>query len=286
MISICLWDQILLTNKVMPVKIDSILEAEIPTLKSVGANILSVFDSNIVYSQDIVLAHIDAKDRECLFDRTNFPDFCIEKQIFILISSNPVDNTSRVIKESAKGKSTRIILCVNSLDVLRSKVIFNKAINLSFDDAEKIITAQSTYIIGWDADPFFPTPDIPIAVYILCQCYLYLYYSQSNQPQENTYPQILELLKNKELFGRASNDKFKTIKSSSWWKSSLTSEDFSWKEIKFKGEKQWQSLIKAQDDLIDAWDDLISQVNEEDVDISFEKVEAYYLKMHAILSTQ
>ncbi len=147
------------------------------------------------------------------------------------------------------------------------------------------LSAWNNWSIGWDSDPLFPAPDIPIAMYILCQCYLYLYYSQSNKPQETTHPQILELLKNQEPFDRPSDDKFKTAKSSNWWRKSLTSEDLSWEEIDLKGKKQWQSLIKAPDNQANAWDNLISQVNGEG-DVSFEKVETYYLKMHSILSAK
>lgn len=296
---ICLWDRILIDNQQQGTNNSPLLKTQLSYLQSTGVNILNLdrsipLDNNlnesIIYSSDIILAHIDDASREQLLNKEYFPENCIDKQIFILISSKSVEGNSCFLQAELSTKKSRIVLFTNSIDVLQIDSVFQNVMNLSFEDAGKIIKAQSAYTLGWDADPFFPTPDIPIAVYILCQCYLHLHYSQSKQSQETTHPQILELLKSQELFDRPSDDKFTTAKSSNWWKKSLTSdssEDLSWDKIQSKGKKQWQSLIKGQDDLANAWDDLISQVNEEeDVEISFKNVEAYYLKMHTILSAK
>jgi hypothetical protein len=209
-------------------------------------------------------------------------------QVFVFVTTvSEVEGKHQVIEHNGKS---RALLFVKDMSMLQKEENLKNLCSLSFSDAKKMIEAQSAYEIGWEEDPFFIQYDIPIAVYILCQCYLYLYYSQSNKPQETTHPQILELLKNQELFDRSSDSKFKTAKSSNWWKeaiSSKDSEDLSWAKIKLKGEKQWHSLIKAQDDQANVWEDLISQINkEEDVEISFENVETYYLKMHTILSAK
>jgi hypothetical protein len=284
---VCLWDHRIIRNQSVnkDFKSDPLLEQENTDILILNNTIiLTSKDDDVIYSSNLILAHLDQKeDKNTLLDKNNFPNNCIDQQIFVLISSLPLEGNSCVIKES--GGKARIVLFTQSLKILQSQEIFKKVINLSFSDAQKMIEVQSTYAIGWEEDPFFTQYDIPIAVYILCQCYLYLYYSQSNKPKETTHPQILELLKNQEPFDRPSDDKFKKVKLSSWWKKSLTSEDsedLSWDK---KGKKQWQSLLKVPDNQANAWDDLISQINREE-EVSFEKVEAYYLKMHTTLSSK
>jgi hypothetical protein len=208
-------------------------------------------------------------------------------QVFIFVTTvSEVEGEHTVIEHNGKS---RALFFVKDMSMLQKEENLKNLCSLSFANAKKMIEAQSAYEIGWEEDPFFTQYDIPIAVYILCQCYLHLYYLH-NKPPETTHPQILELLKNQDLFDRPSDGKFKTAKSSNWWKGAISiteSEDLCWGKIKSKGEKQWHSLIKGQDDRANAWEDLISQVNkEEDVEISFENVETYYLKMHTILSAK
>jgi hypothetical protein len=215
----------------------------------------------------------------------------VDKQILpyiMIVSNQPLDGS---ISEDGKIHESSIAL-KNQTDLSYLSTNFNDLVDClkKIDASASIQSSIVQRVSAWNNWSIGAEPDIPIAVYILCQCYLHLYYSQSNKPQETTHPQILELLKNQELFDRPSDDKFKTAQSSNWWKEALSSkdsEDLSWGKIKSKGEKQWQSLIKAQDDRANVWEDLISQINkEEDVEISFENVETYYLKMHTILSAK
>lgn len=259
---------------------DLLLNAEY--LKTLGVSLLDEWTYQDIYKSHLVIVHSDNYEQEQQY--SNFPDNCIDEQIIVLISSMPRSEQSKLI---ANGKNKfRILFYTKSLEVLKKRSILTKLSQLDFANAKKILENKSTISIGWDEDPFFLFPDILVALYILCQCYLCIYFFQSNELLARTHPQIIKLV---ELFrvnyttnGLTTNPSIDTVQSFDWWKISISDEHMKWEMIREKGEKQWQSLVREEDNKA-AWDDLIARIDRSEKVLQKE-VENFYLQMHALLS--
>jgi hypothetical protein len=244
---------------------------------------IDIVSNELKYSANLWLLHCIDTDIYRNPSKITEEVECDQVLVFVTTSCG-LHHENQIIHNHGKG---RVLLFVKDMSILRQHQVMRQLCMLSFADAKKIVQEQNTYSIGWTEDPFFINSEIPLALYILCQCYLHLHYMQPNLSLSDIEePQIRTLLENKELFG-ATPTQLKEIQSSNWWYTALSEEAIPWETLKDRGKAQWKALLSGDTSAkrFELWDSLILQI-ESSQDISLEVVKQYYLITYTLLSTK